>query len=77
MAAWEWTLTVRAVRDTPVVDYSTPGVNTMRRVAYPPPNAVFLILLALLVCEGIRQRMASYERISVDTVANVDDNIVE
>jgi len=28
-------------------------------------------------CKGIPPCMASYEGISVDTVANVDDNIVE
>jgi hypothetical protein len=46
MAPSEWTRSVRAVRDTPVADYSTPGVNATRRVAYCPPNAVSPFLLA-------------------------------
>jgi len=49
MAPSEWTRSVRAVRDTPVVDYSTPGVNATRRVAYCPLNAVSPFLLALSV----------------------------
>jgi len=40
MATSEWTRSVRAVRDTPVADYSAPGVNTTRRVAHRPPIAV-------------------------------------
>jgi hypothetical protein len=40
MAPSQWTRSVRAVRDTPVADYSMPGLNTTRRVAYPPPIAV-------------------------------------
>jgi len=40
MAPSEWTRCVRAVRDTPVADYSAPGVNTMRRVAHRPSIAV-------------------------------------
>jgi hypothetical protein len=49
MAASEWTRSVRAVRDTPVADYSAPGVITTRRVAYRPPIAVSPFLLALSV----------------------------
>jgi hypothetical protein len=49
MAASEWTRSVRAVRDTPVADYSVPGVNTMRRVVYSPPIAVSPFLLVLSV----------------------------
>jgi hypothetical protein len=49
LAASEWTRSVRAVRDTPVADYSAPGVNTTRRVAYRPPIAVSPFLLALSV----------------------------
>jgi len=45
----EWTRSIRAVRDTPVADYSAPGVNTTRRVAYRPPIAVSPFLLALSV----------------------------
>jgi len=40
MAPSEWTRSLRAVRDTPVADYSTPGVNTTRRVAHRPLIAV-------------------------------------
>jgi len=49
MALSERTLSVTAVRDTPVADYSVPGVNTTRRVGYRPPIAVSPFLLALLV----------------------------
>ena len=49
MAPSEWTRSVRAVRDTSVVDYSAPGVNTTRRVTYRPPMAISLFLLALPV----------------------------
>jgi len=40
---------VRAVRDTPVVDYSAPGVNTTCRAAYRPPIAVSPFLHVLSV----------------------------
>jgi hypothetical protein len=36
MAPSGWMLYMRGVRDTPVADYSVPGVNTTRRVAYRP-----------------------------------------
>jgi len=49
MAQSEWTRSVRAVRDTPVADYSVPGVKTTRRVTYRPPIAVSPFLLALSV----------------------------
>ena len=49
MAPSEWTRSVRAVRDTRVADYSAPGVNTTRRVAYRPPIALLPFLLALSV----------------------------
>jgi len=49
MAPADWTHCFRAVRDTVVVDYSVPGINTTRRVAYCPPIAVSPVLLALLV----------------------------
>jgi len=49
MAPSEWTHSVRAVRDTPVADYSAPGANTTHRVAYRPPIAVSAFLLALSV----------------------------
>jgi len=44
-----WTRSVRAVRDTPVADHSAPCVNTTRHIAYHPPIAVSLFLLALSV----------------------------
>jgi len=49
MALSEWRRSIRAVRDTPVADYSGPSVNTTHRVAYRPPIAVSLCLLALSV----------------------------
>ena len=49
IAPSEWTRSVRAVRDTPVADYSAPGANTTRRVAYRPPIVVSPFLLALSV----------------------------
>jgi len=49
MAPSEWTRSVRAVRVTPVADYSAPSVNTTRRIAYRPPTAVSPFLLALSV----------------------------
>jgi len=49
MARSDWTRSVRAVRDTPVADYSTPSLNTTRHVAFPPPRAVSPFLFALSV----------------------------
>jgi len=49
MAPSEWTRSVRAVRGTPVADFSAPGVNTIRRVANRPPIAVSPCLLTLSV----------------------------
>jgi hypothetical protein len=49
MAPSEWTRSVRAVRDTPVADYSAPGINTTRRVIYRPLIAVSLSLRVLSV----------------------------
>jgi len=49
MAPSEWTRSVRAVRDTPVADYSAPGVNTTRPIVYHPPIAVSLSLRVLSV----------------------------
>ena len=49
LAASEGMRSVRAVRATPVADYSAPGVNTTRRVAYRPPIAISPFLLALSV----------------------------
>jgi hypothetical protein len=44
----ESTRCVRAVRDTPVPDYSLPGVNAIRRFAYYLSIAVATCLLVLL-----------------------------
>ena len=49
IAPSEWTRSVWAVRDTPVAEYSVPGVNTMGRVVYRPPIAVSLSLRVLSV----------------------------
>jgi hypothetical protein len=49
MAQSQWTPSVRAVRDTPVADYSAPGLNTRRRVTYRPPIAVSPFLHGLSV----------------------------
>ena len=49
MAPSEWTRSVTAIRDTPVADYSAPGINTTRRVAHCRPIAVSPFLLALSV----------------------------
>jgi len=49
MALSEWTRSVRAVRDTPVADYSAPGVNSTRRIPYRPLIAVSQVLLVLSV----------------------------
>jgi len=49
MAASEWMRPARAVRDTLVVDYAMPGVNTTRRIPYPTQIAGSLVLLALSV----------------------------
>jgi hypothetical protein len=49
LAASDWTRSVRAVSDTPVAEYSAPGVKTTRQVAYRPPIAISPFLLALLV----------------------------
>jgi hypothetical protein len=49
MAASEWTRTVRAVRGTPVVGYSTPSVNPTHCIAYRPPIPVSPFLLTLSV----------------------------
>jgi len=45
----EWTRSVRDVRDSPVADYSAPGLNTTRRVAYRPPIDISPVFLALSV----------------------------
>jgi len=49
MALSEGQRSVGAVRDTPGVDYSVPGLNTMRRIAYRPPSADSPFLLTLSV----------------------------
>ena len=49
MAPSEWTRSIRAVRYTPVADYSAPGINTTRRIAYRPLIALSPFVLALSV----------------------------
>jgi hypothetical protein len=49
LPASEWTCSIRAVTDTPVADYSAPGVDTTCQIAYRPPIAVSPFLLALSV----------------------------
>jgi len=49
MAPSEWTRSVRAVTDTPVADYSAPGVDSRRRVPYRPLIAISPFLLVLSV----------------------------
>jgi hypothetical protein len=49
MAPSEWTHSVRAVRETPVADYSVPGIKAMRRAPYRPLIAVSPFLLILWV----------------------------
>jgi len=49
MAPSEWTCSIRAVRDTPVEDYSAHGFNPTHCVPYRPPIAVSPFLLALSV----------------------------
>jgi len=49
MAPPEWTRSVRAGRETPMTDYSVPGVNTARHIAYRPPIAVSPFLLPLTI----------------------------
>ena len=51
MAVSEWTRSVRAIRDTPVADYSAPGVNTTRHIACRSPIAVSQYLFALSVSD--------------------------
>jgi len=57
MAASGWARSVRAVRDTPVADYSAPSVNTTRCVAYCPPIVVSPSLLTLLAVSYFRQTL--------------------
>jgi hypothetical protein len=45
----ERTRSIKGIRDTPVADYSAPGLNTTRCVAHHPPIAVSPVLLALSV----------------------------
>jgi len=49
MALSEWMRSVRAIRDTLVADYSTPGINAMRRVVSRPPIAVSAFIRVLSV----------------------------
>ena len=49
MAPSEWKRSVRAVRVTPVADYSAPSINTMLRIVYHHPIAVSPFLPVLSV----------------------------
>jgi hypothetical protein len=49
MAPSEWTRSISAVGDTPVADYSAPGVNSTHRVPYRPLIAVSPFLPVLSV----------------------------
>jgi len=49
MAVSEWMRSFRAVTDVWVANYSAPGTNTMRRIAYHPWIAVLPFLLTLSV----------------------------
>jgi len=49
MAASVWMPSIRAISDTPVANYSVPGINCMCRIQYWPPVAVSPFLLALSV----------------------------
>jgi hypothetical protein len=49
LAPWEWTRSVRAVRDTPVAADTAPGVNTTRSIGCHPPITALPFLLALSV----------------------------
>jgi len=49
IARSEWTRCIRAVRDSPVGEYSTAGIDNTRRVACRPAITVSPFLLALLV----------------------------
>jgi hypothetical protein len=49
MAPSKWMRSIRAVRETPVVDYSTPGLNATRRIVSLLLSAVSLILCGLSV----------------------------
>jgi hypothetical protein len=49
----EWTHSVRAVRETPVADYSAPGVISTLRIPYRPLIAVspFRLILSVSCCK--------------------------
>jgi hypothetical protein len=49
LAPLEWMRSVRAVRDTPVADYSAPGINSTGRDPYRPLITVSPFLLVLSV----------------------------
>jgi hypothetical protein len=49
MAPLQWTHSIRPVRDTPGVEYSARGLNTVWHGAYYPPNVVSPVILALSV----------------------------
>ena len=50
MAPSVWTQSVRAIRDTPVADYSAPGVNTTRRAhSTYAQNAILSLLIIHII----------------------------
>jgi len=49
VALSKWKRSVRAVRETPVADYSAPSFKTTHRNTYHPPIAISLFLLGLSV----------------------------
>jgi len=49
MAPSEWARIIRAVRDTPVANPLTPGLNSTRRIVYRPAIVVSLFLCVLSV----------------------------
>jgi len=51
MAPSVWTRPVQGVRDSPLADVSTPGINSTRRVAYCPMIAVSQFLFALSISD--------------------------
>jgi len=63
MSASEWMRSVRAVRDTSVVEYSVSGINTTHRIVHHPLRAVSPFHLTLSV---------SYLKEHSGVVANCD-----
>jgi len=63
VAMSDWTRSVRAIRDTPIADYSAPGANTTCHVAYRPLITLspFLLALSVSYCKWtIRDHMSEW-----------------